>query len=70
MSAYFMQDNGPGTVLTEDHRYAIEEAIRGIDFELTHSGPEHVAHLNRQRDNMVAELAAGKRLQENFDIDQ
>jgi hypothetical protein len=25
MSVHYDQDNGPGTVLTEDHRHAIEE---------------------------------------------
>jgi hypothetical protein len=26
MTAHYDQDNGPGTELTEEHRYAIEEA--------------------------------------------
>ncbi len=62
MAVYFMQDNGPGTALTEEHRYAIEEGIRVIDFELVRCDAEHSRQLNRERAHSVAELEAGMRL--------
>jgi hypothetical protein len=64
MAVHFDQDNGPGTELTEEHRYAIEEGIRVIDFELGRSDPEHARTLNRERRHLVAELAAGHTLAE------
>lgn len=62
MTVHYDQDNGPGTVLTEDHRYAIEEGIKGIDFELDRCSPEDALGLNRKRAHLVAELAAGQTL--------
>jgi hypothetical protein len=64
MTAHYDQDNGPVTELTEEHRYAIEEGIKRIDFELGRCIPEHALELNRQRAHMVAELAFGRRLPE------
>jgi hypothetical protein len=62
MTVHFDQDNGPDTELTEEHRYAIEESIRVIDFELGRSNPEHVRNLTRERQHLLAELAAGRTL--------
>lgn len=62
MSVHFDQDNGPGTLLTEEHRAAIEEGIAQIDFELTRSAPDHAVTLQRRRSHLVAELAAGMTL--------
>lgn len=62
MTVHFDQDNGPGTALTEEHRYAIEEGIKQIDFELGRCGPEYADELNRKRRHLVAELTAGRRL--------
>jgi hypothetical protein len=62
MTAYYDQDNGPRPELTEEHRYAIEEGIKQIDFELGRCIPKHALELNRQRAHMVAELAFGQRL--------
>jgi hypothetical protein len=67
MTVHYDQDNGPGTALTEEHRYAIEEGIKVIDFELGRCGPEHAGELNRKRAHLVAELAAGYRLPPNED---
>lgn len=64
MTAHYDQDNGPGTELTEKHRYAIEEGIKQIDFELGRCIVQHALELNRQRVHMVAELAFGRRLPE------
>ena len=60
MTAHYGQDNGPSTELTEEHRYAIEEGIKQIDFELGRCIPELALELNRQRAHMVA----GRRLPE------
>lgn len=62
MSVHFEQDNGPGTKLTEEHRYAIEEGIKQIDFELGRTSHEDASDLQRQRAHLVAELAAGMTL--------
>ncbi len=62
MTIHFDQDNGPGTILTEEHRAAIEEGIREIDFELGRCSPEHARNLNRQRAHLVAELSVGQTL--------
>jgi hypothetical protein len=67
MTAHYDQDNGVGTELTEDHRYAIEEAIKQIDFELGRSSEEYAQELNRQRRHLMAELACGRRLAEPDD---
>ena len=62
MTIHFDQDNGPGTILTEEHRAAIEEGIKQIDFELGRCCHEDVCDLNRKRAHLVAELAAGQTL--------
>ena len=64
MTVHYDQDNGPGTALTEEHRYAIEEGIKQIDFELTRCSAEHAVDLHRQRRHLVAELEAGMTLPE------
>lgn len=64
MTAHYDQDNGPGTELTAEHRYAIEEGIKQIDFELGRCSAEDALELNRQRAHMVAELGLGRRLPE------
>ncbi|MBY0240697.1 MAG: hypothetical protein K2X55_15410 [Burkholderiaceae bacterium] len=48
--------------MTEEHRTAIEDAIKQIDFELGRCGDEGARALNRQRAHLVAELAAGQTL--------
>ncbi|MFZ6774567.1 hypothetical protein ACO0LB_17830 [Undibacterium sp. SXout7W] len=62
MTIHFDQDNGPGTILTEEHRAAIEEGIKEIDFELGRCDPEYAFDLNRKRAHLVAELSAGQTL--------
>lgn len=62
MTIHFDQDNGPGTILTEEHRAAIEEGIKRIDFELGRSSPEHAHGLSRKRAHLIAVLAAGETL--------
>ena len=64
MTAHYDQDNGPGTALTDEHRYALEEGIKQIDFELGRCSPEDALELNRQRAHMVTELSLGRRLPE------
>jgi len=64
MSVHFDQDNGPGTRLTEEHCAAIEQGIREIDLELTRCSSADINDLHRQRRHLVAELAAGMRLDE------
>lgn len=70
MTVHFDQDNGPGAELTEEHRYAIEEGIRVIDFELGRSNPEHARKLNRERQHLLAELAAGRTLVKEYEDDE
>ena len=70
MTAHYDQDEGPGQKLTEEHRYAIEEEIRVIDFELGRCSPEHAADLNQKRAHLVAELALGQRLPELDDLEE
>lgn len=65
MGVHYDQDNGPGTELTEDHRHAIEEGIKQIDFELTRCTLEDASELHRKRAHLVAELAAGRTLPES-----
>lgn len=62
MTVHFDQDNGPGTILTVEHREAIEEGIKQIDFELGRCGHDDVRDLNRKRAHLVAELEAGQTL--------
>ncbi|MBA5689160.1 hypothetical protein [Rugamonas apoptosis] len=62
MTVHFDQDNGPGTILTEEHRAAIEEGIKEIDFELGRCGHEEARDLNRKRAHLFAELEAGQTL--------
>jgi len=64
MTAHYDQDNGPGTELTEEHRHAIEETIKQIDFELDRfAGDADAARdLSSKRRHLRAELAAGRRL--------
>lgn len=68
MTVHFDQDNGPGTILTEEHQAAIEEGIKQIDFELGRCRHEDVRNLNRKRAHLLAELAAGQTL--SFDDEE
>lgn len=62
MTVHFDQDNGPGTILSQEHRAAIEEGIKQIDFELGRCRHEDICDLNQKRAHLVAELATGQTL--------